>query len=72
LAAETNLRKGGYEGALKAYEQYLIRNGMSPQDARAVIQAEIDAMKVSPPPRPMDPRVLDQLPANPLDRGRPR
>jgi len=71
LAAETNLRKGGHEGQLKAYEQYLIRNGMSPQDARSVIQAEIDALRVSPPPRPMDPRILDQLPANPLDQGYP-
>jgi hypothetical protein len=69
LAGETNLRKGGHERALRAYEQYLIRNGMSPRDARAVIQAEIDAMIVSPPPRPMDPKVLDQLPANPLDQG---
>ncbi|MBM3966304.1 MAG: HNH endonuclease [Planctomycetes bacterium] len=72
LAAETNMRKGGHEGQLLAYEQYLIRNGMSPKDARSVIQAEIDSMIVSPPPRPMDPRVLDQLPSNPLDQGRPR
>jgi hypothetical protein len=43
LAAETNIRKGGHEGALKRYEQYLIRNGMSPQDARKVIQSEIDS-----------------------------
>jgi hypothetical protein len=71
LAAETNVRKGGFEGQLKAYEQYLIRNGMSPKDGRSVIQAEIDALRVSPPPRPMDPRVLDQLPANPLDQGYP-
>jgi len=64
LAAETNLRKGGHEGALKAYEEYLMRNGMSRQSASSVIQAEIDAMKISPPPRPMDPRVLDGLPAS--------
>ena len=71
LAAETNLRKGGFEGQLKAYEQYLIRNGMTPKDARSVIQAEIDGLRVSPPPRPMDPRILDHLPANPLDQSYP-
>jgi RHS repeat-associated protein len=71
LPAETNLRKGGYEGQLKAYEEYLIRNGMNPKDARSVIQPEIDALGTSPPPRPMDPAVLDQLPANPADQGHP-
>ena len=71
LPAETNLRKGGYEGELKSYEGYLIRNGMSPKDARSVIQSEIDSMRISPPPRPMDPNVLDRLPANPMDQGHP-
>jgi RHS repeat-associated protein len=71
LAAETNLRKGGHEGALKQYEQYLRRHGMTREDARSVIQPEIDAFRVSPPMRPMDPRVMDRLPANPLDQGYP-
>ena len=71
LAAETNLRKGGHEGALKRYEQYLRQNGMSPQDARRVIQDEIKSLGKSPPPRPTDPNVLDRLPDNPLDQGYP-
>jgi hypothetical protein len=72
LPAETNLRKGGYEGALKRYEDALIRAGMRPEDARKVIQSEIDAMRNSVVPRPMDPENLDKLPAKPSDQARPR
>jgi hypothetical protein len=72
LPAETNLRKGGYEGELKRYEESLRRGGMSRENARSVIQPEIDAMRNTVVTRPMDPRVMDQLPANPLDQGRPR
>jgi hypothetical protein len=71
LPAETNLRKGGHEGALKAYREYLIRNGMLREDADKVIQAEIEALMKSPPPRPIDPSILDELPTNPLDQGHP-
>jgi hypothetical protein len=41
------------------------------QDARRVIQDEIDSLGKSPPPRPMDPDILDRLPDNPLDQGIP-
>jgi hypothetical protein len=65
LPAETNLRKGGYEGELNDFEDYLIRNGLSPEEARAVIQGEIDSLAQSPPPRPMDPEFFDGLLPNP-------
>lgn len=39
-----NFRKGGLEGELAEYERGLIAQGMSPVDARSVIQDEIDAL----------------------------
>lgn len=42
--AAMNLRKGGLEGELRRYEEYLIRNGMKRTKARAVIQAEIASL----------------------------
>jgi hypothetical protein len=66
------MRKGGLEGALGDYEQYLMENGLSEQEARSVIQAEMESLGKSPPPRPMDPDILDQLPSNPADQARPR
>lgn len=44
IPAGMNLRKGGLEGSLRRYEDYLIRNGMDPADARSVIQDEIDSL----------------------------
>ena len=42
--AAMNLRKGGLEGELRRYEEYLIRNGMKRKKARAVIQVEIASL----------------------------
>ena len=42
--AGLSLRKGGLEGSLKKYENSLIDGGMKPEDARKVIQGELDAM----------------------------
>jgi YD repeat-containing protein len=65
LPAETNMRRGGFDGALYRDYQKLIDQGMSEADARAAVHAEIDALKNSPPPRPIDPDILDHLPSNP-------
>jgi hypothetical protein len=62
LPAETNVRKGGYEGELRRYQQFLVANGLDRTLAREVIQAEIESLAKSPPPRPMNPKVLDTLP----------
>src|SRR5262249_29526523 len=78
LPAETNMRRGGFDGALhRDYQrlaEQLERAGISPQRAREMareaLQSEIDALRVSPPPRSVDPRALDRLPANALDQGR--
>jgi hypothetical protein len=77
LPAETNIRRGGYDAKLHQEYQKLVQQleqqGIPPakarQMARQAVQSEIDALKNSPPPRPMDPRALDQLPENPLDQG---
>jgi len=74
LPAETNLRRGGYDGALHGEEDQLVQDLMDaglPEDvarsvARDAIQSEIDALRNSPPPRPTDPGVLDGLPSNPM------
>ncbi len=42
--AAMNYRKGGLEGALRKYENYLTQGGMKPAAARAVIQSEIESM----------------------------
>jgi RHS repeat-associated protein len=42
--AAMNLRKGGLEGELRKYENYLIRNGMKATEARQVIGDEIQSL----------------------------
>ncbi len=42
--AAMNLRKGGLEGELRKYEDYLIRNGMKRAQARQVIADEIESL----------------------------
>ena len=78
LPAETNMRRGGFDGALYQQYQALIRDlqaaGKSRSQARAMareaVQGEIDANKNSPPPRSMDPEVFAKLPTNPSEQGR--
>jgi hypothetical protein len=53
LEAATNLRKGGMEGALKKYENYLIENGVKAENARLVIQTELDALSRDALPVPL-------------------
>ena len=65
LAAETNMRRGGFDGALYRDYLWLRSQGMNKGDARSAIQSEIDALKNSPPPRSVDPDILDLLPSNP-------
>jgi len=75
LAAETNMRRGGFDGALRQeyneMVQQMEQSGMSKAEAeimaRRALESEINALKDSPPPRPMDPRVLDELPGMPPD-----
>ncbi len=76
LAAETNMRRGGHDAKLYrdykeltlAFEQFGLSRAEARRNARAAVQSEIDALRVSPPPRPMDPKILDRLPFNPLDQ----
>ena len=78
LPAETNMRRGGHDATLHRDYQRLVerlqQHGCSQEQAREfarqVLQSEIDALKNSPPPRPVDPSILDNLPTNPLDQGR--
>lgn len=44
LEAATNLRKGGLEGELRKYQQYLMNQGLSEEKALEVIQAEIESL----------------------------
>jgi hypothetical protein len=77
LPAETNLRRGGHDGALRVkYERLvddLIAEGYTPaaaeETAQAAFEPEISSNANSPPPRPMDPSTLNQLPADPVDQG---
>jgi hypothetical protein len=68
LAAETNMRKGGIEGQIKAdmeeMKAMLGPTSTSDFNAKAVEQVfgdEIESLGNSPPPRPMNPFVLDEL-----------
>ena len=62
LPAETNLRKGGHEGQLVRDWQRYREAGMTDAQIEQVLGPEIQSMATSPPPRPMDPRVLDGMP----------
>ncbi len=53
IPAGMNLRKGGIEGGLRKYEDYLISNGLTPTQARSVIQDEIDMLARDALPSPM-------------------
>jgi hypothetical protein len=53
IEAGMNLQKGGLEGELKKYENYLISNGMEPDKARLVIQGELDALARDALPTPI-------------------
>jgi hypothetical protein len=44
VPAGLNLRKGGLEGELRKYENYLVNKGMRPEAARQVIQSEIESL----------------------------
>ncbi len=44
VPAGLNLRKGGLEGELRRYENYLIRNGLDEKQARQVILPEIESL----------------------------
>lgn len=61
LPAETNIRKGGYEGQLVKDRQRMRDAGMSESDIEYVLGDEIRSLGNSPPPRPMDPDVLDRI-----------
>lgn len=52
IPAGMNLRKGGLEGELRHYEQGLIDGGMTPEQARSVIQPELDALARDALPAP--------------------
>ena len=65
LSAETNMRKGGYEGQILRDIEAYIKGGLTPEEARAVVNDEIISLGISPPPRPMPPDILDQLPFDP-------
>lgn len=79
LPAETNMRRGGFDG--KLYREYLdlirrfVEAGHGPKDARRIareaVQSEIEALRNSPPPRSLDPRRLYELPTNPMDQRYP-
>ncbi|MFN6107541.1 MAG: hypothetical protein ACK5EA_24220, partial [Planctomycetaceae bacterium] len=75
LRAETNIRRGGHDRWLKkeysdlieALKEAGIPASRARKMAKEAVQSEIDALKHSPPPRPMDPSVLDLLPLDPSD-----
>ena len=52
VTAALNLRKGGLEGELAEYLEYLISNGMSRKQALEVIQTEIEAIARDALPTP--------------------
>jgi len=74
LPAETNMRRGGHDAKLyrdykeltKAFEDSGLSSAEARRRARAAVQGEIDALRNSPPPRPMAPDLLDRLPSNPM------
>jgi hypothetical protein len=74
LPAETNMRRGGHDAKLdrdykeltKAFEDSGLSSAEARRRAHAAVQGEIDALRNSPPPRPMDPDLLDRLPSNPM------
>ena len=53
IPAGMNLRKGGLEGGLRKYEDFLISKGLDPTQARSVIQDEIDMLARDALPSPM-------------------
>jgi hypothetical protein len=74
LPAETNMRRGGHDAKLyrdykdltKTFENSGLSSAEARRRARAAVQSEIDALRNSPPPRPMNPNILDRLPSNPM------
>jgi hypothetical protein len=78
LPAETNMRRGGFDAGLKRQYNKLVADlqkagrsrAEAEKTARAAVQGEIDANKISPPSRSVNPKKLDKLPANPDDQGR--
>jgi RHS repeat-associated protein len=60
---ESNAIKGGREGALLQYEQYLRDNGMSESDIQKVTGPEWQSIQNDVHGRATDPAKLDQLPA---------
>jgi hypothetical protein len=62
ISAPLNLRKGGMEGSLRKYEEYLKANGMSPVEARSVIQDEIDILGRDALPAPLTSVFGDNVP----------
>ena len=65
LPAETNVRTGGHEGQLGKDRDDLIAGGLTKEQAESVLNDEIESLGKSPPPRPMDPRIIDTLPDEP-------
>jgi len=65
LPAETNFRKGGFEGQLARDWEELQEAGFSDEEIEQILGPEIESLGKSPPPRPMDPKILDTLPATP-------
>ena len=68
LAAETNMRKGGIEGQIKADQEEMeaqwkqeAGDKYDKKGVDEVFKDEIESLGKSPPPRPMNPSVLDQL-----------
>ncbi len=59
LPAETNLRKGGFEGALNRDIEKYRSAGLTDQQIEEILKDELNALANSPPPRPIDPQILD-------------
>jgi hypothetical protein len=60
---EWNSRKGAYEGQIRKEIQRYMKAGLSEKQARFVVQGELDWLENDVMARPMDPDVLDRLPA---------
>jgi RHS repeat-associated protein len=60
---ESNAIKGGREGQLLQYEQYLRENGMQESDIRKVTAGEWQSIRNDVHARAVDPRLLEKLPA---------
>ncbi len=59
---EMNARKGGYEGAYLRERAQLIKDGLSPEQADEVLEETLNWIVNDALPRPVNPRVLDQIP----------